>query len=145
MHLANVFNVANQITDLAGLERVAGFALRHELADFQYFKGEAGLEETNLLSARDFAVHQPDVGNRTAKNVVMRIEYHRLQHGFGVARRTGDALDDRMQKVENSLARLTATTQHLKRINSERLLHFTDHIVGPSVDHIDLVQGRHDR
>ena len=126
------------------MQSVARLAFGHELADFEHFVRLIRLDEANLLAFDDRAVEQAQVGDDAAERVVVRVEHHRLQRRLRIAARRRDARDDRREQFFDAGPGLAAARQHAERIDAERRFHFADHFVGPGVDHVDLVQDRHD-
>ncbi len=117
VNVADRLDIADQITDLPGLKLAARASLRNELAAFEQLERAARLEEPDLLSLFERAVHYPHVRDRPAVFVVMRVEHHGLQRRLGVARRRRNSLDDRFEQLIDAGACLSATGEHVNRIN----------------------------
>ena len=145
MDLPQRLDVANQIADLAGRQLGARLPVGDELSQFEHFVDGAGLEKLDLLAFANGAVHQPDVRDRAAKFVVVRVEDHRLQRRLRIALGGRNALDDRGQQIFDSHAGLAAAGQNFVRIDPQHRLHFGFDFVRPGMLQVDLVQHRHDR
>ena len=67
----------------------------------------AGIEEFYLITLTDATVGNLEIGNNTAEGVEYRVEDERLQRSVLVAYRMRNALNDSVEDILHTLARLT--------------------------------------
>ena len=103
-----------------------------------------GLHEEQLAARIEHAVHDTDRTDDSAVLVELAVEDERLKRLVGVALRRRDALDDRVEEIRNTLARLGRDAQDLVGRNAEHPLDFVGVVVGVRGRQVDLVQRRND-
>lgn len=145
MHLLDIFDVADEIADLASSQLFAGPPLRHKLAEFGHLVGRALAEEADFLPFANGAIKNPDVGDRATVGVVEAVEDHRSQHLVGVAHRRWHPLDNRLEHLLDTDTALGTCPDHLLRLDGQALLHLLEDFIDTGVGQIDLVDHRHDR
>ena len=97
VHLLDILDVADQITNLPGHEFLAGPALRHKLANLQHLMRGACFEKAHLLPAFDRAVYQANIRDGPAVAVVVAVKDHGAKHTIRIAGGGRHTLDDRRQ------------------------------------------------
>ena len=144
MHMAQRFDVADEVAHLACGQLVGRFAKRREVPQFDHVVRGALLQELDLLAFFDGAIHHANVGDRAAKLIVVRVEDHRLQCRLRIAFGRRYAIDDCGQHFFATNAGLGTATEHFVSLDGQGLLHFFAHLVGSRVHQVDLVHHRDD-
>ena len=98
----------------------------------------------DFLSLANGSLHDPDVGDRTAIVVIVRIENHRLQYGIGITRGRRNLVDNRIKQAINTDTCFRADANAFVGVCAQRIHHFLSHFVRPSMHQVDLVDHRHD-
>ena len=105
----------------------------------------AGVHHPDLRPRFDLAVHDADVRDHSAVQVVVRVEDERAQRRRGVAARRRHALDDRLEDVLGADAQLGRREDDLVARDAGDVGDLFRHHVGLRRIEIDLVHDRHDR
>ena len=82
-------------------------------------RSRPGLHGLDRLAGEEDAVDDANVGNDAAVLVENRVEYQRPRRRIEIALRWRDALDDRLESVLHSFARLRGDLQHLPGVLAE--------------------------
>ena len=104
--IPHVFGPGNQVPHFAGGQFLFGESLKQQRAHFFHFILTAGGHEANFVPFADFPVKYSNQRHHAPVIVKTGIKNQRLQRGFRVAFRRGNALNDGLHHFIYSLAGL---------------------------------------
>ena len=142
--LGDVLEAGDDIADLAGGERVRGQQRGREEAELLRLEARAERHRAQRLARRERAVDDAHERDDAAVLVVRGVEDERARRRIGVARRRGNALDDRVEDVLDALPGLRRDAQHAVGVDAEQVGELRRDAVGVGLRQVDLVDDRHD-
>ncbi len=96
------------------------------------------------LARGELTVHDADVGDHAAVDVVDRVEDHRARRGVGLPHRRGNVAADDVEQRLDALAGLGADPQHVVGVAADDVRDLGGVQVGLGGRQVDLVQHRDD-
>ena len=117
----DVLQPGDDVADLAGGERLDGRHRRREEAELLRVEARAGGHRPQPLARRERAVDHADERDDAAVLVVRGVEDERAGGGVAVAGGRRDALDDRVEHLPDSIARLRRDAQDARRVVAEQV------------------------
>ena len=140
----DVLEAGDDVADLARGERVDGRAGRRHDADLLRVELGALRHRAQRLAGREGSVHDADERNDAAVLVVGGVEDEGARRSLRLARRRGDALDDRVEHLGDADSGLRRDPQHALGLLAEEVAELARCAVRVGLREIDLVRGRDD-
>ena len=145
LRLANVLESGRDVADLAGDELLDRHELRPEDTELQGLGEGAAGHQLDGLAGAEGASGQTDVGDHALVGVVVAVEDEALHRRGRIALRGGDALDDRLEDVDDAGPVLGAGEDDLLARDRQDVLELVDDRVGVGRRQVDLVEDRDER
>ena len=140
LHIGRSLDARADVTHIAGADLVAGLHLEFQHAHLVGIVFAARIEELDVVALAQRTVEDAVVGDDAAEGVEHRVENQRLQRGVLVALRRRYAVDDGLEHLLDSHARLARRQENILILASQQVDDLVLHLVNHGRIHVDFVQ-----
>ena len=123
------------------------FARTHVEPQDSYLVGVvllARIDKPHYVAAVQRAVHYLEIGDDAAETIEYRVKHEALQRSIRVAHRRRNTLDDGVQYLRHSFARLGRAAKYLLTLAAQQINYLVLHAFGHGVVHVAFVQHGYD-